>query len=100
MGFFFRKRPVADITLLEVAHGSTACMAAVAYLTAINEAQAEQQLVTEWPRAEATLLRCLADCPPDLRPVLADVLQRTHALTEHRATQRGLMEIRRAVIDE
>ena len=97
MGFLFRKKPVADIALLEASHG---CMAAVAYFTAIVEAGAEAQLVTEWPRAEVALLRSLADCPPDLQPVLADVLQRAHALTEHRATQRGVMEVRRAVINE
>ena len=75
MGFFFgRRRSRADLALVEAAQGSTACMAFVAYLTALVDSSGVDQLNKEWPRAEAALLRCVADCPPDMRPILVDVL--------------------------
>jgi hypothetical protein len=99
MGFFFgRRRTKADLALVEAAQGSTACMAFIAYMNALIDATAIAQLNEEWPRAEVALLRCVADCPPDMRPILADVLARAHEMTTHRVTQRGLMDARRMVV--
>ena len=55
-------------------------------------------LVSLWPELEGRLLAALPDCPPAEKPRLVAALEACHAITDHRQTQRGLMDLRRSLM--
>jgi len=95
--FFGRDaRERARVARLADLHGAARCRAACDLLEELAE-QDSLAIARAWQQLEPLLLPAMPDCPPDLKPRLAEALLACHAVTRHRATQKGLMDLRRGV---
>ncbi len=78
-------------------HGAFRCMAVEQALVALADRGDSAAIVVAWSRLEGPLLEALTDCPPDLKPRLADALARCSVACANRAVAQSLMVLRNSL---
>ena len=100
MGFLFRSpnNVAAYVEKIQASNGTARCFVAIEFFDALRPKDGDA-FVAAWPTLELLLLEAEPDCPPDRKGAWAESIRIWHGHITHRQTQRGLMALRRAILN-
>jgi len=78
--------------------GAARCIAAEELLAKLGAAGRSGAIARVWPELEPLLLHALPDCPPDLKPSLAEACHDCATACRVRVVAKALMDLRNSLV--